>query len=1323
MGASSFNEGDPSRAVWAVCGQETGEGLESSPLMPLLDGLEGKKQVAGSISEDLTRESTLWLSGDGNDSACNLSAIKPETPTEAPQEDCKTNAVEGIMECPLSGNIGESPMALIEQKTDAMENEEKNVDRKLLEIAVSPNENAGETSEAGLKSEKTDEKTLDPVEGDVIVQSEEDQTDGRGAKISPTCLSLDPKSVEQIDASADTAHDQVDTAQGTCSASGGDLVEVCKAKGEENENILVIDGKLLDTALSTSEDARETSEVGSKSEKIDVKPLDPVAVDGIVEVKEDQSGGVVFKSSPRDLSPGLKSIEQTDTSADTACIQDDAAQGSYLVTSGDLVDSFKAKGEENEAVLSEPDGYGDNTTVPVSEENHFGIQSRQLAGCTGPSLSDVQAFEDNLKQDDVCRNPTVPVEGEAGVSEIKGPHDSSKESLEVWPENATMVLPDTMVSPIDTEICQKTNLVDNNSGGDHEKARIENFDMAGSNITEGATEGNLTENRKTASECVSTVANSQANQTINLLEGDSAGDLEYVKIETCEIAGRKAQKDLKRKILHLEVTVLVIMTRNLPETENKDLYEVSDPSRVEIDITETHSCLQNQDKGSQGLDISKHDEIKVQCLGAVCGVAESNLDGEKLTQNAENLSMQKTGDFESSVQCLTTVEEDHTQMLGGEASGISSSMKEPVLSSGDAESSVQSSVAVEDDCTGLLAGDASGISSSTKEPKLLSVDAESSVQRSTTAVEDDQTKVLGGNGSGVKSETLQVESDNNIIDRQLGVLPLDVSIDSGSQTDSLEGNWVLFQPPSFATLVEPGGGGNGLKSAHSEIQTVQSQQQPNSASSQAGWFPSLTNVVNESQGRKKNEEVIAKVTNWSTGKQHTPLKNLLVEANTETKLKSPTPKGNSASVTQKDEAPAKNGSATPPTKVNSIPGPEAPTTEPAKDLGQEWNSPARTHVLSNIAICDRWICHPTALPLMDKASAGKLWPNEANILVCDNQQSSGEIQSHVIDSLLHLSYITTSNSSVALALGVAGPWLRCENAVPSTHPESKPICIPWPSDTETDLPFQHQYLFSKILINKTQNPLHSFLSLLTFPLSLADSPSPLSHNNNPTKHTTLLVETLHENERLGVLIQKLSNKASSPLQLLRDDGDWNKQHFWAVIRFLKDASRSSEILPVFHLWKDMDKSRINEFNYAKIIGLLSQEDLAEESVLALEEMKTHGLKPSLEIYNLVIHCFARKGEFDRALYFLNELKENNLIADTETYDGLIQSYGKYKMYDELDECVKKMESDGCLPDHITYNLLIQEFFPWWVAQKNGTGFSDSAFKEDGFAIFYFGCDA
>lgn len=160
-----------------------------------------------------------------------------------------------------------------------------------------------------------------------------------------------------------------------------------------------------------------------------------------------------------------------------------------------------------------------------------------------------------------------------------------------------------------------------------------------------------------------------------------------------------------------------------------------------------------------------------------------------------------------------------------------------------------------------------------------------------------------------------------------------VSVSHGSDKSD------VFEPPSFATLVEPAGGGSGLRSAPSEIQTMQNQQ-PKSASSQAGWFPSLTNVVNESQGRKKNEETIAKVTNWSTGK-HVPLKNLLVEATTETKPKSPTPKENSSSVVKKDEAPAKNGSAPPPAKANSLPGPEAPTTEPARDLEKEWNSPAR----------------------------------------------------------------------------------------------------------------------------------------------------------------------------------------------------------------------------------------------------------------------------------------------------------------------------------------------------------------------------------------------
>ena len=44
MGSSIVNERDSSWVAWIVCWQEAGEGLESSPLRPFLDDLEGKKQ-------------------------------------------------------------------------------------------------------------------------------------------------------------------------------------------------------------------------------------------------------------------------------------------------------------------------------------------------------------------------------------------------------------------------------------------------------------------------------------------------------------------------------------------------------------------------------------------------------------------------------------------------------------------------------------------------------------------------------------------------------------------------------------------------------------------------------------------------------------------------------------------------------------------------------------------------------------------------------------------------------------------------------------------------------------------------------------------------------------------------------------------------------------------------------------------------------------------------------------------------------------------------------------------------------------------------------
>ncbi|RDX83167.1 Pentatricopeptide repeat-containing protein, chloroplastic, partial [Mucuna pruriens] len=206
-------------------------------------------------------------------------------------------------------------------------------------------------------------------------------------------------------------------------------------------------------------------------------------------------------------------------------------------------------------------------------------------------------------------------------------------------------------------------------------------------------------------------------------------------------------------------------------------------------------------------------------------------------------------------------------------------------------------------------------------------------------------------------------------------------------------------------------------------------------------------------------------------------------------------------------------------------------------------------------------------------------------------------------------------------------------------------------------------------------------------------------SDSNSKHTTLLVETYHLHDSLRALLAKLEKQDSQPLHILAQDGDWSKDHFWAVVRFLKSTSRFSEILQVFDMWKNIEKSRISEFNYNKIIGLLCEGGMMEDALSALQEMKVQGIKPSLDTYNPIIHGLSREGKFSDALRFFDDMKESGLEPDSETYDGFIGAYGKFQMYDEMGECVKKMELDGCSPDHITYNILIQEYARGGLLQR------------------------
>ncbi|KAL1219284.1 Pentatricopeptide repeat-containing protein [Cardamine amara subsp. amara] len=240
-----------------------------------------------------------------------------------------------------------------------------------------------------------------------------------------------------------------------------------------------------------------------------------------------------------------------------------------------------------------------------------------------------------------------------------------------------------------------------------------------------------------------------------------------------------------------------------------------------------------------------------------------------------------------------------------------------------------------------------------------------------------------------------------------------------------------------------------------------------------------------------------------------------------------------------------------------------------------------------------------------------------------------------------------------------------------------------------------QFLHSTTLL-KPPPPLwisnSSLLTSFTKPSSLRCFLS-LSLDGDTIQPTSLLSDRYHHNHRFqNSLLRRLNRPGSCPLRLLQEDGDWSKDRFWSVIRFLRNSSRLHEILPVFYVWKNIERSRISEANYERIIRFLCEERSMNEAIRAFHCMiDDHELSPSLEIYNSIIHGYANDGKFEEAMFYLNQMKDNDVLPVTETYDGLIEAYGKWKMYDEIVLCLKRLESDGCVRDHVTYNLLIREF--------------------------------
>lgn len=502
---------------------------------------------------------------------------------------------------------------------------------------------------------------------------------------------------------------------------------------------------------------------------------------------------------------------------------------------------------------------------------------------------------------------SIGMEKSNTVSSMERPSDVSDDSLQISvQETAVKVLSDVnlIVAPSEADV------VSLHDTATHVNSTSETCNVVEKNERERVKEEYFAKNM-ISTDSASDFPDFQANLATNLHKSDDAGDHEKGKIEKCDGMAVESMEETSEGKLLLESKTVSETDESLHEAPvvAKDIRDLSLTKLSETKLTDVSGVSDTQDVPKQ-LEVNDSDKAQ----------------GEYDAKHGRNIDLV-------------------------ERTSVDHATKAPLLSPSDTESSMQGSVAV-----------------------------------------DDNYAVEQGIGHSGINQSLQGENgDNNFVKHQFDASAVDVSVDSLSQTDSLEGNWGsisvlstqsdipsvvdaenlsstdnlasaeakklnskkleaategqhseksdVFEAPSFMTLVEPGSGSN-ERAAVSHIETVHNLEQQK-APSQAGWFPSLTHVMNDSQGRKKNEERIAKVTSWSTGKQHTPLKSLLGEANLETKPKSPKPKENEAPVIQKDETAAKDNGAVPMT-VSAIVGPEVPPTEPAKrETGKEANSPAR----------------------------------------------------------------------------------------------------------------------------------------------------------------------------------------------------------------------------------------------------------------------------------------------------------------------------------------------------------------------------------------------
>jgi hypothetical protein len=587
-------------------------------------------------------------------------------------------------------------------------------------------------------------------------------------------------------------------------------------KGTEETNL---DRNLTDSVVSPSRFAGESFESVSKLEETVGRTPDPVPADRAVESVEEHDDGSSSKMSQNYLPPEVGSADHVSASIGNSQVKVDAPQEVNHANSGNIIDSGNSKEEGNDNV--------DVLPVPGDSANHVNASQILVGAAEGIPYANSSNIIEGCKRKE---------EGNENVNILSVPDDTSiidrpENMVEDLKEKKGVRLQEYAILDSCAKIADKEDSADDsasekNSSTFQSMQLSEGTEMPASDILEGSGEREGGRSKAVVNEVL---VEEEADLSLNKFTIDEVGaSVEVVAPDIDENHMVRTHEEQGINDIHNnEISV------NYPENATKLSSDADDAGNLEKAWTEGSDAIGNnngigateknytkisksnsesvgnlsESLANPMLDLPQGDEAGVHEKGKIVksdvGEIESReeLKEDELSMKSK-LTSQSTSSFHESQPVADNIIDGSVKLSEHESlhlDGVSYSSivgNNSVSDTGikEEESSGNDKVQVESLGVGTAnesyhGGDVLQKTSEDhmiKESHVSPLGTESSVQ-SSDAVEDNHAREFGGGASVIASESLEGES--NFVKQQNVTSAVDVSVDSFSQTDSLEGNW------------------------------------------------------------------------------------------------------------------------------------------------------------------------------------------------------------------------------------------------------------------------------------------------------------------------------------------------------------------------------------------------------------------------------------------------------------------------------------------------------------------------------------------------------